>query len=51
VANKEVKSSNEPEAGEVPDGPKSLHRTLSIFFRRLSMQTTKDELENVEFSN
>ena len=39
---------NEPEAGEVPDAPRSLHRTSSIFFRHLSMQTTKDDLENVE---
>jgi hypothetical protein len=49
--NNEVKSSsqdNEPEAGEVPDAPRSLHRTSSIFFRHLAMQTTKDDLENVE---
>jgi hypothetical protein len=39
---------NEPEAGEVPDAPRSLHRTTSIFFRHLAMQTTKDDLENVE---
>lgn len=48
--NKEVKSStqeNEPEAGEVPDAPRLLHRTLSIFFRHLPIQTTKDDLENV----
>ncbi len=38
---------NEAEAGEVPDAPRSLHRTSSIFFRHLAMQTTKDELENV----
>ncbi|CAF3704229.1 unnamed protein product [Rotaria sordida] len=38
---------NEPEAGEVPDAPRALHRTLSIFFRHLSMQTTKDDLENI----
>ena len=38
---------NEPEAGEVPDAPRLLHRTLSIFFRHLPMQTTKDDLENV----
>jgi len=47
----EAKSSsqdNEPEAGEVPDAPRSLHRTSSIFFRHLAMQTTKDDLENVE---
>ncbi|CAF1405017.1 unnamed protein product [Adineta steineri] len=46
----EAKSStqdNEPEAGEVPDAPRSLHRTSSIFFRHLAMQTTKDDLENV----
>jgi hypothetical protein len=49
--NNEVKTSsedNEPEAGEVPDAPRLLHRTLSIFFRHLPMQTTKDDLENVE---
>ena len=38
---------NEPEAGEVPDGPRQLHRTLSIFFRHLAMQTTKDDLEKL----
>lgn len=38
---------NEAEAGEVPDAPRALHRTLSIFFRQLAMQTTKDDLENV----
>lgn len=38
---------NEPEAGEVPDAPRALHRTLSIFFRHLPTQTTKEELENV----
>jgi len=37
----------EHEAGEVPDAPRSLHRTSSIFFRHLAIQTTKDELENV----
>jgi hypothetical protein len=49
--NNEVKTSaqeNEPEAGEVPDAPRALHRTLSIFFRHLAMQTTKEDLENVE---
>jgi hypothetical protein len=39
---------NEAEAGEVHDAPRSLHRTASIFFRHLAMQTTKDDLENVE---
>lgn len=38
---------NETEAGEVPDAPRAFHRTLSIFFRHLAMQTTKDELETV----
>jgi len=38
---------NEAEAGEVHDAPRSLHRTTSIFFRHLAMQTTKDDLENV----
>ncbi len=38
---------NEGEAGEVHDAPRSLHRTTSIFFRHLAMQTTKDDLENV----
>jgi hypothetical protein len=50
--NNEVKPSsqdNEPEAGEVPDAPRPLHRTSSIFFRHLAMQTTKDDLENVKF--
>jgi hypothetical protein len=50
--NNEAKTSsqeNEPEAGEVPDAPRLLHRTLSIFFRHLAMQTTKDDLENVKF--
>lgn len=42
---------NEPEAGEVPDAPRSFHRTLSIFFRHLPMQTTKDDLENVPNSS
>ena len=37
----------ETEAGEVPDAPRALHRTQSIFFRRLAMQTTKEEIENV----
>jgi hypothetical protein len=37
----------EREAGEVPDAPRALHRTLSIFFRRLAMPTTKEDLENV----
>jgi hypothetical protein len=49
--NNEAKSSsqdNEPEAGEVPDAPRSLHRTSSIFFRHLAMQTTKEDLENVK---
>ena len=51
--NNEAKSStqeNEPEAGEVPDAPRLLHRTLSVFFRHLPMQTTKDDLENVRNS-
>lgn len=38
---------SETEAGEVPDAPRALHRTASIFFRHLAMQTTKDDLENV----
>ncbi|CAF3920441.1 unnamed protein product [Rotaria magnacalcarata] len=38
---------NEPEAGEVPDAPRALHRTLSIFFRHLTMQTTKEDVENI----
>ncbi|CAF0989122.1 unnamed protein product [Adineta ricciae] len=50
-SNNEVKSSssqdNESEAGEVPDAPRSLHKTSSIFFRHLAMQTTKDDLENL----
>ncbi|UJR38183.1 hypothetical protein I4U23_030857 [Adineta vaga] len=37
----------EREAGEVPDAPRALHRTLSIFFRHLAMQTTKEDLENI----
>ncbi|CAF3617744.1 unnamed protein product [Rotaria sordida] len=48
--NNEIKSSvqdNEHEAGEVPDAPRSLHRTSSIFFRHLPTQTTKDDLENI----
>ncbi|CAF0849143.1 unnamed protein product [Adineta steineri] len=48
--NNEVKISSEDterEAGEVPDAPRSLHRTLSIFFRHLAMQTTKEDLENM----
>lgn len=44
---KTTSQDNEPEAGEVPDAPRSLHRTLSIFFRHLAMQTTKEELENI----
>lgn len=40
---------NETEAGEVPDAPRALHRTLSIFFRHLAMQTTKEDIENVKF--
>ena len=44
----ESKDNNEAEAGEVPDASKSLHQTASIFFRHLPMQTTKDDLENVE---
>ncbi|CAF3294780.1 unnamed protein product [Rotaria sp. Silwood2] len=46
----EIKSSlqdNEQEAGEVPDAPRLLHRTSSIFFRHLPMQTTKEDLENI----
>ncbi|CAF1129027.1 unnamed protein product [Adineta ricciae] len=46
----EVKTSSgdtEREAGEVPDVPRALHRTLSIFFRHLAMQTTKEDLENL----
>ena len=42
---------NEPEAGEVPDAPRLFHRTLSIFFRHLPIQTTKDDLENVPNSS
>lgn len=41
---------NEAEAGEVPDAPRSLHRTASIFFRHLAIQTTKEDLENVRNS-
>ncbi len=44
----ESKDNNEAEAGEVPDASRSLHRTASIFFRHLPMQTTKDDLENVK---
>ena len=50
VGESEAKASsndNETEAGEVPDAPRAFHRTLSIFFRHLAMQTTKDELETV----
>ena len=46
----DVKTSSgntEREAGEVPDVPRALHRTLSIFFRHLAMQTAKGDLENV----
>ncbi|CAF4738108.1 unnamed protein product, partial [Rotaria magnacalcarata] len=27
--------------------PRALHRTLSIFFRHLTMQTTKEDVENI----
>ena len=47
---KAASQDNEPEAGEVPDAPRALHRTLSIFFRHLPTQTTKDDLENVKKS-
>lgn len=47
VDTKSSTNDNEPEAGEVPDAPKALHRTSSIFFRHLAMQTTKEDLENV----
>lgn len=43
----ETPKDHDTEAGEVPDAPRSLHRTASIFFRHLAMQTTKDDLENV----
>lgn len=38
---------NETEAGEVTDAPRALHRTLSIFFRHLATQTTKEEIETM----
>ncbi|CAF4304948.1 unnamed protein product, partial [Didymodactylos carnosus] len=37
----------EPEAGEVPDAPRPLHKTLSIFLRNLSSSTTKEDIENL----
>ncbi|CAF1278701.1 unnamed protein product [Rotaria magnacalcarata] len=46
----EMKSSSQDtmhEAGEVPDASRLLHRTTSIFFRHLTMQTTNDDLENM----
>ena len=47
VAGSETSKDPDAEAGEVPDAPRSLHRTASVFFRHLAMQTTKEELENV----
>ena len=47
----DVSKDNEAEAGEVPDAPRALYRTASIFFRHLAMQTTKDDLENVRCSS
>ena len=44
---KAAAADNETEAGEVPDAPRALHRTLSIFFRHLATQTTKEEIETV----
>ncbi|CAF1205368.1 unnamed protein product [Rotaria sp. Silwood1] len=43
----ESKDNNEHEVGEVSDTSRLLHRTSSIFFRHLPIQTTKDDLENI----